>query len=320
MLLPFCLCCLWLWHAGVFGKFWFWTIDYAREYASITSISEANSRFWAVLPEVVVTTLLLWLLAAAGLVLVWFDGRLRASRFWLLGFSLASALTVFPGFYFRPHYFLTTLPAVALLAGCAISGFICLQEKRGGVGPVQNSLMAVYAVFLAATVFVNRDLWLVKTPGQAAREIYGLPIFSAAENVAGFIRTNSVATARVAVIGCEPEIYFLADRRSATGYLYTYALVETQPFALKMQDEMISEIEAGAPEFIVFTDSSMSWGNKPSPDTRILTWWKSYRANYTRVGLADIISPTETAYAFGTNEVARYGKIGRSALEVFQRK
>ena len=120
-----------LWHTGVFGKFWFWTFDYASKYASIISVSEANSRFWLVLPVIASSTALLWLLAAAGMVLAWFDGRMRGSRLWLLGFSVSSGLTVFPGFYFRAHYFLATLPAVALLAGCSISGIIWLHQKTG---------------------------------------------------------------------------------------------------------------------------------------------------------------------------------------------
>jgi hypothetical protein len=199
-----------------------------------------------------------------------------------VGFSLASALTVFPGFYFRPHYFLATLPAVALSAGCAISGSIWLQQKKGGPAQLQNSLMLAYAVFLAATVFVNRDIWLVKNPGQAAREIYGLPLFSEAENVAHFIRTNSVATARIAVIGSEPEIYFLTRRHSATGYIYTYPLMEPQPFALKMQEEMIREIEAATPEFIVYVQGDTSWGRRSDSNPKIFNWWDGYKTNYTR--------------------------------------
>ena len=39
MLLPLGLCCLWLWHAGVFARFKFWTIDYAREYGFPTSLT-----------------------------------------------------------------------------------------------------------------------------------------------------------------------------------------------------------------------------------------------------------------------------------------
>jgi 4-amino-4-deoxy-L-arabinose transferase-like glycosyltransferase len=290
-ILPFGLCCWLLWHAGVFGKFWFWTIDYARQYASIISGSEANNRFWLVLPMVISTTALLLLLAAAGLVLMWFDERLRASRIWLVGFHLAAALTVFPGFYFRPHYFLATLPAVALSAGCAISGSIWLQQKKGGPAQLQNSLMLAYAVFLAATVFVNRDIWLVKNPGQAAREIYGLPLFSEAENVAHFIRTNSAATARIAVIGSEPEIYFLARRHSATGYIYTYPLMEPQPFALKMQEEMIREIETAAPEFIVYVQGDTSWGRRPDSNPKIFNWWDGYKTNYIRSWLPGELAP-----------------------------
>ena len=46
MMLPFGLCCLILWPAGVFGKFWFWTIEYARQYESVVPIAQAPQLFW----------------------------------------------------------------------------------------------------------------------------------------------------------------------------------------------------------------------------------------------------------------------------------
>jgi len=321
IILPFGLCCLLLWRAGVFEKFWFWTIDYAREYAAVTPVSEAASRFWLALPLVTSTTILLWLFAAAGTALMWFDERLRPARLWLLGFSLASALTIFPGFYFRAHYFLLTLPAAALLAGCAVSGIIRLSKQKPGQTQSQNLLLPMYAVFLAATVFVNRNVWFCLTPAQASREVYGQDQFSEAQTAAAFICSNSVPTATVAVIGSEPEIYFLADRHSATGYIYTYALLEAQPFAAKMQDEMIREIENGAPEFVVFADSVQSLGVRPGAKVKILDWWKSYQTNYTLVGLADVISPEKTVNVFGTHNVALYGNaIHGSGLEIYQSK
>jgi len=129
-MLPFGLCCLILWQAGVFEKFRFWTIDYARQYASLIPISIAPMVFWKTFCFVTVSGFLLWLVVAAGLAMVWFDERLRPTRFWLLGFSLASALTIIPGFCFRKHYYLLTLPAAALLAGCAISGARQLWSQR----------------------------------------------------------------------------------------------------------------------------------------------------------------------------------------------
>jgi hypothetical protein len=103
MIFPFALCCLVLWRAGVFEKFWFWTIDYARQYASIVPIAESPRFFRAGVGRVIAANYSLWLMAAGGLVLIWFDKRLEKKRFWLLGFSLGSALSVCPGFYFRKH-------------------------------------------------------------------------------------------------------------------------------------------------------------------------------------------------------------------------
>jgi hypothetical protein len=274
-----------------------------------------------VLPWIVSTTVLLWLLAAGGLALAWFDERLRQARLWLAGFALASALTVFPGFYFRVHYFLLTLPAAALFAGCAVSGIVRSQKQNAGRIQPQNLLLLVYALFLAGTVFINRDVWLTLTPAQAAREVYGSAPFSEAQTAAGFIRSNSVSTATVAVIGSEPEIYFLAHRHSATGFIYTYALMEAQPFALKMQDDMVREIETGRPEFIVCADNAQSLGIKPGGKVKILDWWKSYQTNYALVGLTDILSPAKTVNVFGTNDVALYGGVLHgTGLEIYQRK
>jgi 4-amino-4-deoxy-L-arabinose transferase-like glycosyltransferase len=122
MLTPLGVCCLWFWHAGTFAAFKFWTFDYARAYASMVVPAKAGVLFWRNFDWVITSGIMLWLLAAVGLVLVWFDGRWKNSRGWLLGFCAASALAVCPDFYFRPHYFLIVVPALALLAGVAVSG------------------------------------------------------------------------------------------------------------------------------------------------------------------------------------------------------
>ena len=75
-----------------------------------------------------------------------------------------------------------------------------------------------------------------------------------------------------------------------------------------MQDEMIAQIETNAPEFVVFADNPLlSWGRQPDSDPKIFEWWDSYRTNYTLVGVADMISSTETIYALTPELAARYG-------------
>ena len=325
MLTPLGLCCLWLWHAGVFAAFKFWTIDYAREYATGVPLAYAPQLFWHSFPKVISIGGLLWLAALAGLFFVWLDARWKNSRGWLLGFCIASALAVCPDFYFRKHYFLIALPALALLAGATVSG---LRQR------VKNKLSApgdwpswAYALAVTVTIFTCTDVWfrlpfsqIIRGTSATDHGLYGADPLPEAEIVAKFIRENSAPSARVAVLGSEPEIYFLARRHSATGYIYTYALMEPQPFALKMQREMIGDIERNRPEFIVFADNLMSWNRHPESDPAIFKWWDDYQTNYTLVGLTDIVSPTNTIIVLGTNFVARYPEAHGSALEIFQRK
>ncbi len=319
--LPFGLCCLILWHAGVFEKFWFWTIAYARQYGSIVPIDQAPRLFWERLCHLAGADPLLWLVAVTGLGLVWFDGRLRPARLWLLGFCLMSALTVVPGFFFRKHYFLLTLPAAALLAGCAVSGVRWLWRQRAGNSRPGDWPVWCFALLVLATIMARSDIWFVKTPVQIARALYGNDPLPESEIIAKYIHDNSTPDTRVAVLGSEPEIYFLARRHSATGYIYTYGLLEEQPFARQMQDEMIREIGANPPEFIVFADNLLSWGRERDPSQKIFNWWNSYQTNYTLVGMADIISSTQTVYVLGATWVARYGQvIHGSGLEVYQHK
>ena len=46
----------------------------------------------------------------------------------------------------------------------------------------------------------------------------------------------------------------------------------------------------------------------------------SYKTNFALVAIADVLSPTNTVYAFGPDMVQRYGEAHGSALEIYQRK
>jgi 4-amino-4-deoxy-L-arabinose transferase-like glycosyltransferase len=327
MLTPLGLVCLWLWHAGVFAAFKFWTFDYAREYATGVPLAYAPQLFWHSFPKVVSVGGLIWLAAAAGLVAIWLDARWKNSRTWLLGFSCASALAVCPDFYFRKHYFLIALPALALLTGIAISGLQVWLRQAKQKFNAQNLAMGIYAVMIAFSIASCASIWfylpiyhIIRGTSATDHGLYGADPLPEAEVVAKYIADNSRPESRIAVLGSEPEIYFLAHRHSATGYIYTYAMMEPQPFALQMQHQMIADVERRKPEFIVFADNIMSWNRRPDSDLTIFKWWDNYKTNYTLVGLTDIVSPTNTIIVLGTNFVARYPEANGSALEIFQRK
>ena len=91
-----------------------------------------------------------------------------------------------------------------------------------------------------------------------------------------FVRQHSLSQAHIAVLGSEPEIYFYSHRLSATGYIYTYDLMEAQIYAAAMQREMISEIESARPEILVLVYSRDSWGRQVSSDDAIFKWADAY--------------------------------------------
>src|SRR5207244_12575676 len=77
--------------------------------------------------------------------------------------------------------------------------------------------------------------------------------------IAEYVRDHTSLDDTIAVLGSEPEIYFYAHRHSATGYIYTYGLMEPQKYARQMQEEMIHEIERARPKYLVSVVMFYSW-------------------------------------------------------------
>ena len=285
--LPFALTCVILWMAGVFPKFWFWTFQYARAYASENTFSDAIDTLKDEIPSLMHHSLALWALAAVGLALAWWKRETRPAALFLTGLLIFSTLAVCPGFYFREHYFVLMLPAVALGAGVV-------------AGSLRGFGIWLFAATLVLSVVLQAHFLLVETPYEVSRELYDLNPFPEAIPVADYIRRHSAPNARIAVMGSEPEIYFYAHRHSATGYIYTFALSEDQPYAAQMRDEMIHEVKTAQPEYVVLVDSLALWAYRADGLPTVFSWWGEYGPqHYDIVGMADIISNNRTEYRWG---------------------
>jgi len=265
------------------------------------------------------TTFPWWPLVVVAMIWLWMDKRLIPIRFRLSGFFIASVLTVFPGFYFRQHYFLLVLPAAALLIGCSVSSLRRLGEKKWPHSLWRGWPLFGWSFFLAATIFVNFEIWFKVPLPETVRLVYGSDTLLEGQSAGKLIRAHSSPSDKVAIQGSEPEIYFIARRHSATGYIYVYPLMETQPFARQMQDEMIREIETNAPAFIVYAHNFASWMKNPDSDPHIFNWWDDYQTNYTLVGIVDSAAPAREIW--GESAVAAYGNQVRGfGFAIYQRK
>src|SRR5262249_20185849 len=152
---------------------------------------------------------------------------------------------------------------------------------------------------LGTPIGVEADVLLRRTPDQVARAVYGPNPFPEARELGARIAALTSPGARIAVIGSAPEIYFYPGRRAAPGSLYMHPLMEPQPLALAMQEELIAQLEAARPEYLVFVNVDLSWLTKASSPTRIFAWLEQAEArDYHVVARAEIVSPDETRWTF----------------------
>jgi len=294
--LPFLLTCLVMAWAGTFGRFWFWTIDYARVHAGLLGWEEgrahlidfkhkAGTECWSLV------------VAALGLVCLLRDPQRRQARF-VLGWWLAFSLIAFTAsFYFARHYFILMLPVVCLLTAVAV--------RRAAQALGEPIAAGGFALVCTAFIFVNRAVWFEQTPEAASRTLHGRDPFPEAPVIAQYVQEHSAPNDSIAIMGSEPEIYFLAHRHSASGYLYMYDLMQTHRYALPMQQEAIQQIEAAKPAFMLVVYVDSSWTLSHDSEMTIVHWYKTYWDKYYEMAGMVWLLPDRTEYIWGPEASTR---------------
>lgn len=319
--LPFLLTCLVLAAAGVFSKFWFWTFRYAATYVTQVPFAEGMVILRDMLARIVASAPILWGASVLGLGVVLWDRNLRPQRGTVLAFAAFAFLAICPGLYFRHHYFVMLLPTVALLAAVAVDG---LRRALTDIG-LRRSAGTIAALVFLATFLVSlspqAQYLLRSTPRQVSRMTYGLSgPFPEAQEIARYIAAHSSPEDRIAVLGSEPEICFHANRRSATGHIYMYSLMENQPYARTMQLQAIREIEKSAPAWLVHVNSPYSWLVQQDSDRTLLAWYPRYlEEHYRPAGLVEILTFDSTAYTWSDTVSIRAART-TNLLMVYRRK
>jgi hypothetical protein len=147
----------------------------------------------------------------------------------------------------------------------------------------------IAVVCLAISVYQQRTFLFQMTPFEASRSAFGVNPFPEALEISKFIKSHSNKNDQIAVMGSEPEIFFYSDRLSASGYVYMYPLMETHPFALQMQKEMIREIESVKPKYLILANIKYSWLERPGSHQLLFKWFLGYqKKHYTLSGFATL--------------------------------
>lgn len=300
--LPYAILCAAMALLGHFETFWFWTVTYAREYVTQVPMDRVLPNLLRHGAAAVGWNAPIWALAAVGLA-VPADRRDEGDRPLLLGLALAGFASTIPGFFFREHYFIPMLPAVALAAARSFDWIAARFSPRASWGPAAVVVAATAAATLVPAIG-QRDVWFRLGPDEVSRRLYFNNPFPESPEIARYLGERSSPDDRVAVLGSEPQILFLADRRSALRPIYMYALTEPHPYALRLQEETIREVEAALPRFIVVVRVGTSWMFRSASPRRILEWMDAWiPPRYEQVGIVDIFGDQPTVYRW--DEAAR---------------
>lgn len=300
---PYGALCAYLFSIGAFEDFWFWTVTYASHYVTQLSVSSGIRSFLRFSRMAVGWNAAVWTIAAAGAWRILRSRSMREPASQLLMFSGFSFAAVVPGFYFRPHYFIAMLPAVALLASAGAA-----EEK--GEGRCGSRRISIFAVALLVGVAVwaygYSGQFFTWDPVRLARESYGTNPVVEAREIGRRLARGASSGDRIAVLGSEPQIPFYAGMRSAGSHAYVYALVEVHEHAARLQEDAIREIEAGNPEHVVFVRVGTSWGVRPRSHRRILDWIDEWvPSRYAVVGIVEIPPGRPALYTWGLEAASR---------------
>lgn len=303
-----------VWSEGIWSKFYLWTIVYASNYTAQVPLELGATllgySLWNMLPR-------LWPLFAVticGLAASLSTAASVRQRLWGLGVLLASAGAICPGLYFRQHYYLFFAPAVAVMGGLALH----LTRAQGASA---GRFVWASALLLSGCVLplvLDGDRLFLKSPEQVAKEMFPINPFVESVPVAAFIRENSAPDDRIVIFGSEPQICFYAGRRSATGFVYMYPMMENHPLVKTMQRQMISEVSAAQPEIAVYVDLPTSWTRRPESEKLLLVWMNDFLKGYEPCGYVRLREDFSPEYHLG--EAMPRDRPSHVTMVIFKRK
>jgi 4-amino-4-deoxy-L-arabinose transferase-like glycosyltransferase len=279
---------------GAGKEFFDCVLGYNLTYAGGIPLADYLRNFWTTFSRTLPGLWPVYLLALAGS--VW---RAGPASSWVLAWLAASFLGVCVGGYFRGHYYLQAVPALAVLAGSAAA----FLSRRWSL-PRSSAYAAAGGVVLYG---VLTGLWYYgpsSAVDKCARLYAGNP-FPEATGVAHFVAERTAPEDSVFVFGSEPEILYFARRKSATRYIYLYPLLLPGAEAAARQEEMLAQVREAKPKVIVTVFSRLSFLRAPGAPLgmfqEVKTLLKDYRIS--AVVLSNPRNPTELIQGEGAQEL-----------------
>jgi hypothetical protein len=99
-----------------------------------------------------------------------------------------------------------------------------------------------------------------------------------------------------------------------------YPLVEKQPYARQFQKQMIGEVEAAHPKYVVFVNLKASWLPPPEADMTVAKWFIDYQSRQLKlVGLVEVDPANQITYRWAPADLTPRPNV-RTVISVYERR
>ncbi|HEX5030605.1 MAG TPA: glycosyltransferase family 39 protein [Candidatus Eisenbacteria bacterium] len=303
---------------GHLGTLWYWSFQLARQFGEQVGFSGAMANLRDRTREVTAGFVIVWLVGAVGLGVMLRDRSLGALRYLILAFGLAAILSIVPGYFFTTHYYIAVLPFLAILVGGLLDVVARGRGERGPSSVGTAAIGAALAIGLSVGVVRYEPFYSGRMPdAAAARIIYSGNPFPESVEVGQYLREHTSPGDSIAVLGSETQIYFYAQRPSASRFVNAYFLTSDHPKARDMQLMMIRDLDRVRPKYLVYTNSRLSWTLHETSPRDIFDWYQAAKKDYAVDGVVDI-GPNASTSIWGP--AAASAPLGTEYFEVLKRR
>ncbi len=232
---------------GAFADFWdaavVYTLHYVGDRSAAERLTDLATRglfpFVYAGPWVALTLL--------GFVYLIQDGKDRWG--WLLaGWLAAGVISIIWLGRFYGHYYVHLLPALSLMAPLGVR----FLRNRWQVGPVRaGTFMLLVGALAAGTIALNGQLYLrPSVEEQNLAEVtrgYKTYSYLASPALARYIAENTAPDDTIYNLGFQSELYFYADRRSPTRYLFDHVFLADE----SLIKDTLKELQEEMPTLVI---------------------------------------------------------------------
>jgi hypothetical protein len=204
---------------------------------------------------------------------------------WVLPtWALAIIVSVWAQGKFYSYHWLPVLPPLALLAGQGLRaiGRITGQASSARVGGLVTGVVAVIAIGLSGIQYWRTLAWPIqRLAGRVSQDEflnrydhYGDFSLSADREVAAYVQDQTDTDETVFIWGFEPLVYFLADRRPASRFIYTVPLV-TDWSPPEWREELVRDLTGQLPTYVLILHrDALPWmtGRRDDSATQLLSF------------------------------------------------